>query len=118
MNQLSDLLDSNASGSSSVVTTVTIPSREIDILAVKEKIATMNAALLAVSPMMPVLLREIHNLIRKDPELITIISEEEIGMIVNGLKVQTNTVLTTTVVKSSTSAATKQKMLKLTVDDI
>lgn len=92
--------------------------RQIDILAVKEKIVAMNTALLASNPMMPILLREIHNHLRKDPELVTIISEEEIGMIVNGLKIQTNTELATTTTKKAGTAGEKAKLKKITADDI
>lgn len=87
-------------------------SRDYVVAEVKSKIAELSAALLAASPTMPLLLREIHTQVRKDPELITIISEEEIGIIVNGLKVHTNTELLSTAVKAAS------KKTKVTIDDI
>lgn len=114
---LNTILDENVNGTKAVVVKEQ-SSREIDILEVKNKILEMNTALLTANPMMAVLLRQIHQQIRKDPELITIISEEEIGMIVNGLKAQTNTVIATTAVKTSKSASTKKLLSNLSADDL
>jgi hypothetical protein len=119
MDTLNNLLDSNAQGVLvKTSNTNSLDARELEVLSIKGKIAEMNTALLASNPLMPVLLREIHQHLRKDPELVTIITEEEIGMIVNGLKKQTNTVLATTTIKQSTSKAEKVKQAKLTLDDI
>ena len=119
---LNSILDGNSSTNAVATTnasnTNSLDARELEVLSIKGKIAEMNKALLLASPMMPVLLREIHNQIRKDPELVTIITEEEIGMIVNGLKRQTNTALVTATVKQSTTKAEKVKQAKLTLDDI
>lgn len=93
-------------------------NRELAVLEIKSKIAEMNSLLLSAHPSMPVLLRDIHSQLRRDPELVTIITEEEIGMIVNGLKKQTATELVTQTVKASKSAATKKAIAKLTVDDL
>lgn len=109
-----NLLDSILDG----VESNTPNSRELDILSIKSKILEMNTALLSNNPIMPILLREIHSHLRKDPELVTIISEEEIGMIVNGLKKQTSTELVTSTIKQSTTKATKEKLSKVSVDDI
>jgi len=55
----------------------------------KEKCAELSNLLLAKHPRMPVLLREIHTALRQQPENVTLLSEEDISIIVNGLKVQT-----------------------------
>lgn len=85
------------------------PATSVDTFQLKEKIAALSTRLLTADPMMPVLLREIHTMLRKDPEQVTLLEEEEIGIIVNGLKVQTNTELVTTAVKNSTTSALKKK---------
>lgn len=72
------------------------------------KVAELQTALLAAHPTMPVLLRTIHSQLRKDPEIVTIMSAEEIGTIVNALKVQTRTEISTTVAKTTAASIKKQ----------
>lgn len=116
MQDISSILDSSAT--SKTVTPITPDAREINVLEVKSKITELNGMLLAAHPTMPVLLREIHNHLRRDPELVTIISEEEIGVIVNGLKQQTKTALVTQAVKTTKTTAGKAAIAKLTADDL
>lgn len=66
----------------------------------KEKVAALQEALISVHPTMPVLLKTIHTQLRADTDLVTTLSEEEIAVIVNGLKQQTKTELATTMLKS------------------
>lgn len=70
------------------------------------KVAELENALLTAHPMIPMLLRTIHTQLRKDPEIVTIMSPEEIGVVVNALKHQTKTEITTTLVKSSGTSVT------------
>lgn len=65
----------------------------------KEQIYTLQSKLLESSPDMPVLLRTIHTQLRADAELVTTLSEEEIGILVTGLKKQTATEISTTALK-------------------
>lgn len=74
------------------------------LLEMKGKIAELQAALLAKHPQLPNMLRKIHAQVRQDPELATLLDEEEIGVIVNGLKVQTQTEIVTSKEKAATSA--------------
>jgi len=76
-------------------------------LAVKEQIASLQSALLSAHPTMPVLLREIHKVLKADPEVVTLLNEEEIGVIVNGLSKQTQTTIATSI-----SSAKKGKSIK------
>lgn len=64
-------------------------------VAVQEQIENLKAALLAAHPTMPILLREIHKTLKADPEVVTLLTEEEIGVIVNGLSSQTQTTIAT-----------------------
>lgn len=70
----------------------------------KEKVADLQSKLLNAHPQMPVLLKEIHNQLRNDPELGTVLAEEDICVIVSGLKKQTQTEIATSVVKSRTKS--------------
>lgn len=78
----------------------------------QEKVAALQAAILSSHPSLPVLLRTIHTQLRKDPEIVTLLSEDEIGIIVNGLKRQTQVELVTTTVKPASSATTLKRAIK------
>ena len=81
---------------------------------IKEKLATLEAALLASSPEMPVILRDIHRHLKKDSELVTLLSEQECAVLVSGLKKQTQTSIATTAIKKGS----KKAMSKLTLADL
>ena len=51
----------------------------------KLKLAELEEALLSAHPNMPSLLATIHGQLKKDPEQVTLLSEDEIGIIVRGL---------------------------------
>lgn len=75
----------------------------------KEKVAMLSQAILDRHPTMPTLLREIHTTLRKQPENVTLLSDEEIAILVRGLENQTNTYLASTVTgakKSTTKSLT------------
>lgn len=80
----------------------------------REKVATLQNALLTAHPSMPVLLRDIHNHLKQDEEIVTLLSEEEIGIIVNGLMKQTQTVIIAATMKKGTGKSLK----KVTLDDL
>lgn len=71
---------------------------------VKEAIASLQNSLLSQHPEMPILLRKIHQQLKADPDIVTLLTEEEIGVIVNGLSKQTNTVIATSISKSKTKS--------------
>jgi len=82
---------------------------------VKEKLASLEAALLGQLPTMPGLLRDIHRSLKKDPDIVTILTEEECAILVEGLKKQTKTTITTAALKKG---STKKALSKMTVDDL
>lgn len=84
----------------------------------KEKVAELGAALLERHPKMPTLLREIHTTLSKYPEQVTLLAEEDIAVIVNGLKVQTGVEFASAAITKSPSAATalKKKISSLGAD--
>ena len=88
----------------------TVSTSQIDHLDFLTKIDQFEQALIHTHPHMPVLLMKIHKQISADPELVTVLSEDQIGIIVAGLKVQTKTELTGTILKQSTSRTKKTKL--------
>lgn len=83
----------------------------------REKVTALEDAMLHLHPTMPYLLREIHTQLRADPELVTTLSDEEVGCLVRGLKLQTNTIIAAKVVKES-KASSGKKLAATSVDDI
>ncbi len=81
---------------------------------VREKLAQLEEALLSKTPNMPTLLRDIHRELKADPDVVTLLSEEECSILVRGLKKQTATVIATSAVKKGT----KKAMSKMTVSDL
>lgn len=84
---------------------------------IKEKLAQLEDALLSKLPTMPTLLRDIHSQLKKDAELVTILSEEECKILVKGLEAQTKTELAATLLKKKGGTRSKPAA-KLTVDDL
>lgn len=82
---------------------------------IANKIALLQKSILAEHPSMPHILREIHQELKQDPALVTLLQDEEIAIIVSGLMKQTNTILAATVTKSKSNAAA---LKKITADDL
>ncbi len=85
----------------------------------KEKLAALQQAVLARHPTMPTLLQEIHRTLKAQPENVTLMTEDEIAIVVSGLMQQTNTVMVRQTVASKTSSNTvKSKIAQLGLDAI
>ena len=74
-----------------------------------DKVSTLQEALLSRHPMMPGLLRDIHTTLRAQPENVTLLNEDQISVIVNGLKEQTGVVFA----KAAMSSGTKGLKAKI-----
>jgi hypothetical protein len=70
---------------------------------IRLKIAELQDAILQVHPKLPILLKEIHTILKNDPAVVTVLDETEIASIVNGLKLQTKTEITASALKKKTS---------------
>lgn len=81
---------------------------------VREKLAQLEADLTSATPNIAVLLRDIHRNLKSDPDLVTILSEEECSILVRGLKHQTNTSIATTAIKRKP----KKALSKMTLADL
>lgn len=73
------------------------------------KIAELKGQLLEKHPALPVLLREVHKTLRDNPEVVTLLEPEEVGVIVSGLLHQTQTTI-------ATKASTSKKKTAITLD--
>ena len=82
----------------------------------KEKVADLSQQLLSKHPRMPILLREIHTALRAQPENVTLLSEEEIGVIISGLKIQTQTEFAAAALKPTGTKAAVNKIKNLGAD--
>ena len=71
---------------------------------IKEKVLALQEALLSQHPTMPSLLRDIHTNLKANPDVVTLLTEEEVGVIVNGLKRQTATEIATAALKTKTKS--------------
>lgn len=81
---------------------------------IQEKLARLEAALQASAPGIATLLRDIHSTLKKDPDVVTLLTEEECAILVQGLKKQTSTEIATSALKSGK----KKAMSKMTVADL
>lgn len=86
----------------------TSKTTEIEHLDFLSKMNTLSEAIHKQHPTMPVLLMQIHKQLRTDPELVTTLGDDAIGIIVKGLQVQTKTELVAEAVKKTTSGRTKK----------
>jgi len=71
------------------------------------KIAEMSEILENSAPGLPTLLRTIHSQLKKDPDLVTILTDEECSVLVKGLKEHTKIELACVAIKSKPRVALK-----------
>lgn len=107
-------VEGNVSSSDSSIPTVNPPAvlgtgktSEIDHLDFISKMNSLSEAIHKQHPTMPVLLMQIHKQLRADPELVTTLDEDAIGIVVKGLQIQTKTELVAEVVKKTTGGRKK-----------
>lgn len=81
---------------------------------IKEKLASLEEALLSSHPTLPVILRDIHSSLKKDPDVVTLLTEEECATLVRGLKEQTATEIAT----AATKKKPKKALSKMTTSDL
>ena len=79
----------------------------------KEKVQSLQNALLDRHPRMATLLQEIHKTLKTYPENVTLLEPEEILIIVKGLESQTGVELAKSVVSKSASKSSKSLAAKL-----
>ena len=80
---------------------------------IKEKIESLKAKILEKHPLMPNLLQEIHRALSAQPEQVTLLSEEEMNVIIQGLEAHTNTFLMTAAATKTPSKSVNQRIKNL-----
>lgn len=85
-------------------------------LEIKTKLDDLQAAILQNHPTMPMMLRDIHKLLKSQPDTVTLMSEEEINIVIQGLEKQTNSHLVAATLKPS--KAKKESLAKVTTDEL
>lgn len=88
-------------------TGVSVEKESYEYQRVKEKMAELEEALETALPNFPIILRDIHNSLRSDPDIVTLLSEEEIAVIVRGLEAHAGIEIAPIKAKSATSRAKK-----------
>ena len=78
---------------------------------IQEKIAQLDAALNAKVPNFTGILRSIHSHLKKDPEIVTLMTPEECNKVVEGLKEQTHTFFAEKALKSGNKKALNKTTL-------
>lgn len=85
-----------------------------EYIRIKNSISELNDALIQQVPNIAHLLRDIHAQLREDKSVVTILTEEEIGVITLGLRRHTSTEIATTAPKT----AAKKALSRVTTDDL
>ena len=81
---------------------------------IQEKLVQLQEKLETNVPGIAILLRDIHQTLKADPDTVTLLSEEECSILVRGLKKQTATEIATSALKSGG----KKAMSKMTTADL
>lgn len=82
---------------------------------VREKLAQLEAALIANQPDITQLLRTIHTQLKQDEEIVTVLTEEECSILVSGLIKKTKLEIAAKMLKSKPK--TKKALANLSEDD-
>jgi hypothetical protein len=87
-------------------------------VSIKQKLADLEAALLSQDPLMKQHLKEIHAMLIKYEELVHLLSEDEIGKIVQGQQIITQTTLVAAVTGKGAKTAAGKKAATLSLGDL
>lgn len=85
-------------------------------LDIKTKLDELSQMLLSQNPGLPTLLRDIHRTLKAQPDQVTLMSEDEIRVVVQGLEKQTGSYLAASAVKPT--AAKKAALKNVTAADL
>jgi hypothetical protein len=115
--------DSQASSSLEVLdNSELVDSTRVDVLPehpLAMQFAELEAALLARDPTFKTILRQVHQHLGKDPELVTMMTEEEVAMIVGGLVLFANTeIVEPAKAKGVKKAVAAAKKVVISADDL
>lgn len=83
-------------------------SSEFELSRIKERMSELQDALDKSLPNFPNILKDIHDSLRADHEIVTLLSEEEIAVIVRGLETHANIEIAPIAAKKAINRAKKQ----------
>lgn len=83
---------------------------------IQSNISELQQALLSSHPLIPSLLKRIHDAIKADPDCVTLLQPEEVGVIVNGLERQTGIYIADSITSKGKGASLKGKDSKQVAD--
>ncbi len=78
---------------------------------VREKLVRLEKLLLDREPGLPTLLQDIHRNLKADPDIVTLLTDEECNIMVKGLLEQTKVSIATTVRKAKPRKAMKDMQI-------
>jgi hypothetical protein len=78
------------------------------------KISSLQDAILSSHPTLPILLKEIHTTLKQDPAIVTLLSDDEINVIVSGLQKQTKI----SIAESAAKKVSSKSLKNTTLDDL
>lgn len=82
---------------------------------VREKLLVLESRLKDNLPNIKDILRDIHSTLKNDPDVVTILTEDEVAILVNGLIKQTQS---TVIGKVLNTKKSKKDLQQLTLDDL
>lgn len=82
----------------------------------REKMLALQSVLLSKHPQMPILLKEIHTALKKQPENVTLLDEDGVASIFQALERQTGVFLADSVAKDSKSTSKVKAILAKGLD--
>lgn len=82
-------------------------------LELQNKVLELKELILSKHPRMPTLLREIHTTLLAQPENVTLATEEEIQIVVSGLKIQTGVEFVSASLTPKGTKSTNDRIKKL-----
>lgn len=85
---------------------------------IKMQLAELELALNQKLPEFKTILRDIHTKLRNDPEIVTALSDEEIGQILTGLKHHAQVEIIAPKAAKESKKATKAAIANMTADDL
>lgn len=89
-----------------------------EAFAIKEKLASLEASLLSSSPNMPTILQDIHRTLKSQPHIVTLLSQEDISIVVRGLEAQQGSHIAASITKKSASKVSKAELKNAGFDDL
>lgn len=85
---------------------------------IRMQLAELEAALNDKQPGFKTILRDIHTKLRQDPAIVTLLSDEEIGQILAGLKQHAQVEIIAPKEKKTASKEQKARVANMTADDL